>query len=155
MDTAHVIEDDHVEQSRRRVPLVESAHVEARRIRPALHELMHRVLVPVEGEDHGAIAREELHESSVGQAVRGGRGREERHEVDHVHDADARLRHELATLGYRRDRPQRRRVAGARQHDGWFIAARAARPLPKRRAARRVLDRFLDREPRGLRLLGR
>ena len=51
------LQHDHVERRRGRALLVEAAHVEAVGVGPAVHELVDRARVAVEGEDDRRVAR--------------------------------------------------------------------------------------------------
>src|SRR5215212_6056867 len=79
---AHAVENHHVERGRSGALLFETAHVEAVDVDVAVHDLVERALVAVEGEDYRLVGGEELNEARLVHAVRVEFAREERHEVN-------------------------------------------------------------------------
>ena len=70
----------------------------------------------------------------------------EAHQVDDVHDPHLQLRQPLAQDGGRRERLERRRVAGAAEDDVRLAALVVRRPVPDPEPPRAVQDRIVDRE---------
>ncbi len=121
----------------------------------SVQHLVERASVAVEREDHlGALAEEPL-ERLLGQSVGMDARRRQRHEVDHVDEADLEVGREEAQQLGSRERLHRDDVAGARQDDVGLAVADGARPLPLRGPARAVLARGGHVEVLQLRLLVR
>ena len=78
-----------------------------------------------------------------------------RHQVDDVDDPDLELGNVLPQQVDRRQRFERRDVAGAGHHDIGLTALIVARPLPDADASRAVPDRRVHVEPLRRRLLAR
>src|SRR5215211_981969 len=93
---AHAVEDHHVEGRRGGALLFEAAYVEAVDVDVAVHDLVERALVAVEGEDYRLVGGEELNKARLVHAVRVELAREERHEVHHVDDTHLEFRRVLA-----------------------------------------------------------
>ena len=85
--------------------------------------------IPVKGEYHGLVASEEFVEIPVFKTVRMFRLRLKRHQIDHVDDADANVRHIFPQQCHRCERLERGHIAGAR-HNHIGVARIIARPLP-------------------------
>ena len=78
----------HVERSRGRAFLLVAAHVQIGVPGPAIGQPVDQPRIAVEGEDDRAVGREEAVEVAVAQAVRMLASRLQRHQIDHVDDAD-------------------------------------------------------------------
>src|SRR5215210_7068101 len=76
---AHAVQDHHVEGGRGGALLFEAAHVEAVDVDVAVHDLVERALVAVEGEDYRLVGGEELNEARLVHSVRVELAREEGH----------------------------------------------------------------------------
>ena len=80
-------------------------------------ELVDHGRIPVVGEDHRPIDREQRIELRILQAVRMFGVRLQRHQVDHIDHPHADVGHVLAQQRDRRERLERGHVARAGHHD--------------------------------------
>ena len=106
----------------------------------------------MKGEYHGLVASEQLVEIPVFKPVRMFCLRLKRHQVDHVDDADADVRHVLAQQCHGCERLERRHIAGA-GHNHVGIARIIARPLPDACSSGTVAGGRFDIEPLPFQLL--
>src|SRR5215211_1771594 len=151
---AHAVHDYHAERRRGGALLFEAAHVEAVDVDVAVHDLVERALVAVEGEDYRLVGGEELDEARLVHAVRVELAREERHEVNHVDDAHLEPGRVPAQPLGRRHGLQGGDVAGAAENDvGLFPFGYVGCPLPDGGARGSVRYRCLHVQPLQLELL--
>src|SRR5438105_10506151 len=120
MITACFIEHDHVEGCRGRSLLIKTAHVEARRIRAAMENLVNRPRIAVEGKHDRFIFREVLNEGSFTHAVWMNLWWVERHEVYHVDHAHFEFWQMLAQPPGCSNRFLGHDVASTSQHHVWL-----------------------------------
>ena len=113
---------------------------------------MNNPWVPVKGEYHGLFAGEKLVEILVLKSVWVFRLRLQRHEVNHIDDADANVRHVFPQQRHRGERLERGHIAGARHNHIW-IAPIVARPLPDTYSRSAMAGRRFNVEPLPFHLL--
>ena len=92
-------------------------------MRAPVHELVHRTLVSVEREHDGLVVREQRLELRVAHAMRMLARRKKREQIDHVDDAHSERWRETPQEPRGSDGLERRRIAGAREHDVRLAAA--------------------------------
>src|SRR5215212_2483524 len=151
---AHAVEDHHVEGGRRGALLFEAAHVEAVDVDVAVHDLVERAPVAVEGEDDLLDRGKQLDEARLAHPVRVDLAWEEGHQVHDVDDADLEFGGAIAQPVRGRHGLQGGDVAGTAENDvGLFSFGHVGSPLPHGGACGGVSYRRLHVEPLGLRLL--
>src|SRR6185437_4232791 len=147
-----VVKHYHVERRGRGSFFHVTAHMDVVVILPPVGKPMDNPRVPMEGEYHGLVASEELVEIPVLKSVWMLRLRLQRHEIDHVDDADANIRHVLAQQCHRSECLERRHIAGAR-HDHIGVARIIARPRPDTYPRSAMTSGRIDIEPLPFQLL--
>ncbi len=111
-----------------------------------MDDLMNGALVAMEGKYDRLIGGEQSDEVGFAHAVWMVLGREERHQVHDIHHAQLQLGDMLAQPVHRRQRLQRRHVAGACHDDIRLDAFRVAGPMPDRRPACAMVNRLVERQ---------
>ena len=136
MEAVELVEHDHVERRRRRAFLPVAANVKVAVIRAAVGEAVDQPRIPVIGEDHRLVGREDGVEIGVRETVRVLARRLQAHEIDHVHDAHPKLGKARAQHAHGGQRLERGDVAGAGHHEVGILFALACCPVPHAEPAR-------------------
>ena len=107
--------------------------------------------IAVEGENHRFIDSEQLIERRVRQTMGVLEGRLQHHQVDHIDDPDAQIRHVLAQQSDRRQGFQGRHITGAGHHHVRVLIIPAC-PVPTTDARQAMSDGCINIQPLPLRL---
>lgn len=145
----------HIERRCRGAFLVVPVDVKIIVIVTFVRQAMNERRIAVECENDRLVSREDRIEICIGEAVWMRRLRLQRHEIDHVDDADFQMRHVRAQGVDGGKRFERRHVAGARHHHVRFDTVVVARPGPDADALSTVANRGIDIEPLPFGLLSR
>ena len=153
MKPVQVVQHRHVERRGDGALLLVATHVEVCVVGASIGQSMDQPGIAVEGENDGAVAREEQIKVLIAQAVRVFTRRLQFHQINHVNHTDPEVREVPAQQLHCRQGFKRRHVSGTGHHQIRLAAGIAAGPLPDPDAGRAMSDCRLHVQPLRRRML--